>query len=89
MLLTRLATAATAGLLLLPGLRADGPPPADDRVRAAVDERAAAWWPRPEEKQFDRIGWAADLRTARRLAAAHGRPVFLFTMDGRVNLGRC
>jgi hypothetical protein len=89
MRLTRLAPAVAAGLLLLPGVRADGPPPPDDRVRAVVDGRVADWWPTPEEKRFDRIGWAADIRTARRLAAAHGRPVFLFTMDGRVNLGRC
>ena len=86
---TRLAPAVAAGLLMLPGLRAADPPPADDRVRAAVDERVADWWPTPDEKRFDRIGWAADLRTALRLAAEHDRPVFLFTMDGRVNLGRC
>jgi hypothetical protein len=86
---TRLTPAVAAGLLLLPGLRAAGPPPDDAAVRAAVDARVADWWPKPEERRFDRIGWAADLRTARRLAAEHGRPVFLFTMDGRVNLGRC
>jgi hypothetical protein len=86
---TRFAPAAAAGLLMLSGVWAAGPVPADDRVRAAVDERVTDWWPKPEEKRFDRIGWAADIRTARRLAAEHGRPVFLFTMDGRVNLGRC
>jgi hypothetical protein len=88
MLLTRLAPAVAAGLLLCPGLRA-ADPVADDRVRAAVEDRVAEWWPSDAEKRFDRIGWAADLRTARKLAAEHGRPVFLFTMDGRVNLGRC
>ena len=89
MRLRRLTPAVVAGLLLLPGLRAAGGPPADDRVRATVEERVKAWWPTPEEKRFDQVGWAADIRTARRLAAAHDRPVFLFTMDGRVNLGRC
>jgi hypothetical protein len=76
-----------AGLLLGTGLRAE--PSADDRVRAVVESRVADWWPTADEKRFDRIGWVPDLRTARRLAAEHNRPVFLFTMDGRVNLGRC
>jgi hypothetical protein len=84
MRLTRLAPAVAAGLLMLAG-----PLPADHRVQARVDERVAEWWPKPDEKRFDQIGWAADIRTARKLAAAHDRPVFLFTMDGRVNLGRC
>ncbi|HEV3263454.1 MAG TPA: hypothetical protein VG013_41850 [Gemmataceae bacterium] len=89
MRLTRLAPALAIGLLMLSGLGAAGPSPADDGVQARVDERLTAWWPKPEEKRFDQIGWAADIRTARKLAAAHNRPVFLFTMDGRVNLGRC
>ena len=83
MLLKRLVPAIAAGLLWTPGLRADDP------VRATVDERVAEWWPTAAEKRFDQIGWAADLRAARKLAADHDRPVFLFTMDGRVNLGRC
>jgi hypothetical protein len=78
--------ALATGLLLAPGLPAATP---DDQVRSTVDERVAEWWPTPAEKRFDTIGWAADLRTARTLAAGHDRPVFLFTMDGRVNLGRC
>jgi hypothetical protein len=64
-------------------------PTSDDRVRATVDERVSAWWPTPDEKRFDQIGWAPDIRTARKLAAERDRPVFLFTMDGRVNIGRC
>lgn len=62
---------------------------AADDVKAPVDDRVAEWWPTAAEKRFDAIGWAPDLRTARKLAAGHGRPVFLFTMDGRVNTGRC
>ena len=80
--------AVAAGLLMAPGLSAGGPG-ADDLVRSTVDARVAEWWPTADEKRFDTIGWAADLRTARNLAAGHDRPVFLFTMDGRVNLGRC
>jgi hypothetical protein len=89
MRLTRFFPALAAGLLMLPGLWAAAPPPAGDRVQTVVHERVAAWWPRAEEKRFDQIGWAADIRAARKLAAKHDRPLFLFTMDGRVNLGRC
>lgn len=65
------------------------PARAADDVRGPVDARVAEWWPTAAEKRFDAIGWAPDLRAARKLAAGHDRPVFLFTMDGRVNLGRC
>lgn len=61
----------------------------DDQVDTVVTDRSAAWWPRPSEKPFDSIGWAPDIRSALRLAREHDRPVFLFTMDGRVNTGRC
>lgn len=60
-----------------------------DDWKTAIDEQVASWWPTSEEKKFDQIGWASDLRTARSLATESQRPVFLFTMDGRVNLGRC
>jgi len=79
--------ALAAAFLLAPGLRAA--PVADDRVRVTVDESVKGWWLKPEEKRFDEIGWAADIRTARKLAAEDDRLVFLFTMDGRVNTGRC
>jgi hypothetical protein len=79
--------ALAAAFLLAPGLRAA--PVADDLVRATVVERVKEWWLKPEEKRFDEIGWAADIRTARKLAAEDDRLVFLFTMDGRVNTGRC
>ena len=84
----RFLPAIAAAFLLTPGLAAAGPT-ADDKVRMTVDERVAEWWPTTAEKRFDTIGWATDLHTARKLAADNDRPVFLFTMDGRVNLGRC
>jgi hypothetical protein len=87
MRLTRFRPVAAAGLLMVPALSAA--PPADDQVRATVDARVTEWWPTADEKRFDQIGWAADIRTARKLAAEHDRPLFLFTMDGRVNTGRC
>ncbi len=66
-------------------------------ARAIADADLAAWVDRRvEERQvpaadrrFDEIGWARDLRHALQLAREHQRPVFLFTHDGRMNLGRC
>ena len=43
----------------------------------------------PEDRRLDEIGWAKDIREAKRLARETGRPVFLFTHDGRLNIGRC
>ena len=48
-----------------------------DDVKAPVEARVAEWWPTAAEKRFDAIGWAPDLRAARKLASEHGRPVFL------------
>jgi hypothetical protein len=54
-----------------------------------VRQRVAELQPKAEEKRFDEIGWAKDIRDAKRLAKEHNRPVFLFTHDGRMNIGRC
>ena len=62
---------------------------ADANLVSTVNARLAEWWLKPDERRFDQIGWAEDVRAARRLAARHDRPLFLFTMDGRVNTGRC
>jgi hypothetical protein len=56
---------------------------------ARVESRVREWQPTAEERRFDEIGWARDLREARALARKHGRPVFLFTHDGHMNVGRC
>jgi hypothetical protein len=56
-----------------------------EAVRARVEE----WQPKASEKVFDEIGWAEDIRAGLKLAKEHGRPLFLFTHDGRMNLGRC
>lgn len=82
--------AAVALAAALPCLVLAADPPADaDKFAASVERRVNDWWLKPDEQRFDSIGWAADLLTARKLAREHNRPVFLFTMDGRVNLGRC
>jgi hypothetical protein len=56
--------------------------PAADALAGKVDELVKAWEPRPEERRFDDIGWAHDIRDALRLAKEHNRPVFLFTYSG-------
>ena len=84
-MISRLAAAATTALLALVGPGAS----AADRTAAWVDARVAALQPTADERRIDRIGWAPDIRSALRLARDHGRPVFLFTMDGRFGIGRC
>ena len=54
-----------------------------------VEKRVLELQPTAKEKRFDEIGWAKDIREAKRLAKEHNRPVFLFTHDGRMNIGRC
>jgi hypothetical protein len=78
-------TAGLAGLCAAPAEDVPG----SDRVVAWTDERVKEWQPTAAERRFDEIGWARDIRTARRLAEKHHRPVFLFTMQGRINIGRC
>ena len=56
---------------------------------AWVEQRVMELQPTAKEKRFDEIGWAEDIRDALRLAKANERPVFLFTHDGRMNIGRC
>jgi hypothetical protein len=82
---------AIAGVLLATAatLRSAEPAISDKDLLDRVDARLAEWWLKPDEQRFDQIGWAPDVRTARRLAAEANRPLFLFTMDGRVNTGRC
>ena len=56
---------------------------------ARIDQRIADWQPTRAERRFDDIGWAPDLCTALKAGKVHQRPVFLFTHDGRMQLGRC
>ena len=79
---------AAVALALSLGLPACGRAAAPDETAGAadlaawVDRRVRDWQPSREERRFDEIGWARDIRTAERLAKEHGRPVFLFTYDG-------
>ena len=54
-----------------------------------IEQRVRQLQPQAKEKRFDEIGWASDIRTAKKLARENNRPVFLFTHDGRMNIGRC
>jgi hypothetical protein len=64
--------------------------PADDRAFTAwVDQRIHDWQAAKADRRFDDIGWATDIRAAERLAREHNRPIFLFTHDGRMAIGRC
>lgn len=56
---------------------------------AAVERRVREWQPTAAERRWEGIGWAKDIRDALRLARTHERPVFLFTHDGRLAVGRC
>ncbi len=76
------------GLVLLAVAIPDTGSPAV-RTLAWVEQRVREWQPTATERRWENIGWAKDLRDARRLSRAHGRPVFLFTHDGRLNIGRC
>jgi hypothetical protein len=69
---------------------------ADDRgsksfqeIQARVDRRVDELQPTADEKRFDQIGWCTNLLEAEKLAREHHRPIFLFTHDGRMNVGRC
>ena len=88
--LFRLAPAVFAGCVLAAtsALATAAAPPAGD-VKEWVDRKVADCEPKPEERRFDQTGWAADIRTALRLSKEHDRPVFLFTHDGHMDVGRC
>lgn len=41
------------------------------------------------KRPFEQIGWAKSVTAALELAKKHQRPIFLFTMDGYFDTGRC
>jgi hypothetical protein len=71
------------------GARSPSPAAPPDRNPSWVEQRVQQWQPTARERQWEKIGWASDIRTAERLAREHGRPVFLFTHDGHLGVGRC
>jgi len=63
--------------------------PSDADVQVWTDGKISQWRPTAAERRFDEIGWAESLTAARRLAGESGRPIFLFTLDGQIAIGRC
>jgi hypothetical protein len=61
----------------------------DAELLTWVDAKVKERMPTAEERVFDDVGWARDIGEALALAKKHNRPVFLFTHDGKMNLGRC
>ncbi len=74
---------------LLAALACGDPPQSVADLPAWVDARVEEWQPTADEKRFDQIGWATSLLDAERLAREHARPIFWFTHDGKMNVGRC
>jgi hypothetical protein len=75
-------TALLALFLALGSSWAAGTPTDERELTAWVNQRVHDWQPTADERRFDEIGWARDIRDALRLARRHDRPVFLFTYDG-------
>jgi hypothetical protein len=57
--------------------------------RDRIDKRILEIQPTAKELRFDAIGWVSGIREAERLARENGRPVFLFSNVGQMDLGRC
>ena len=77
----------SAGLLLAAVSSSASADDADDFV-SRTDACVAAWKPTAAERRLDEIGWSTDIRTALELAREHRRPLFVFTHDGRMGVGR-
>jgi hypothetical protein len=90
---SRAVAALAAGVFPLAALAAQAPAedkrPLDRDVAEWVQNRVQEWQPTAEDRRFDEIGWAKDIRDAERLAKENHRPVFLFTHDGHMAVGRC
>ena len=54
-----------------------------------VSLQVQAWQPTARERAWESIGWAPTLLEAQQLAQKERRLVFLFTLDGRMQRGRC
>ena len=81
---------STGVLFFASAVKAGDPVPiADKDVQSFVDQRVKEWQPTADEKHFDEIGWCSSLLQAEELAKKHNRPIFLFTHDGKMQVGRC
>jgi hypothetical protein len=57
--------------------------------REQIIKRIEELQPTAKERRFDDIGWADGIRAAEKLAKDSGRPVFLFSNVGEMDVGRC
>jgi hypothetical protein len=62
---------------------------ADDQLKSWIDHHVEQLQPTEDDRALDNIGWVTEILEAQKLAAQHQRPVFLFTHDGRMAIGRC
>jgi hypothetical protein len=79
---------ASAGLLAVPG-RLEETKAAQVLGRDRVEQRIHEIQPTAKERRFDAIGWVQGICAAERLALESGRPVFLFSNVGQMDIGRC
>jgi hypothetical protein len=63
---------------------------------APAEERDEAWAlqrlrliKRSDTEGWKKVPWAGSLLAARRASQMEGRPLFLFTLDGNLDTGRC
>ena len=89
-------TSFLLSLLVLGGACLRVLPTAADKAKRArplgrdqIDQRIQELQPTAKERRFDAIGWVSGIRAAERLARENGRPVFLFSNVGQMDLGRC
>lgn len=67
---------------LLLGLAVAKPASADPLTPKQFDQLWSIIRPQPGEDKWDEIAWRADLWEARKEAAAKGKPLLLWEMDG-------
>lgn len=80
------------GSVLLAGMGMTSPSHAevaDGYLRRWVDKRTRQMNARFVRGRYEKIGWADGIGHALEVAKQHQRPVFLFTLDGHMNSGRC
>ena len=87
---SRAADATPAGDEACPVPQVVATRPADPADEPSwVTARVTELQPNILERKIDRIGWAKNIVEAEKLARDYNRPVFLFTLDGRIDTGRC
>ena len=79
----------SVGIAVLAAFATIAAAPAEPHDAAWVTRRVQEWQPTAKDRSWENIGWAPTLSEALRLGREHGRPIFLFTHDGRLNVGRC